>query len=972
MHLVTCVVSSLLFASLAGATPTVTAVKPDSPVTLDGRLAEPVWQTPAPIRDLVILNRPDPARQQTEAWLAYDADNLYLAVKARDSEMARLRAVVTERDGKLFSDDVIEVFLDVAHDRFHFVQLAFNPLGAQWDGAGDGAGWLPDWNGLWTVKTARGADFWSAEVAIPFATLGLSPATGHTWGFNLCRERAADGELSCWSQTGSRFAVPSAFGTIQVDADFGPFALGLLVTDWGQGLLGSNTLRATVSNPSARPRDIALALAATSSDGRSRTSEAALPALAAAATAQASVSYEVGREGRQYLMLTARERPGDRLVAAIGGSLAVAPRADFSVFTSFYRDGVTLRYRLNMPLAEARRHQLAVSLQAAGQSLPLAARELTPEVSGEVRFPTAALAAGQYELQATLRGAGGEAVLAKKLQFPHLGDSMDKPRLVTVRDDNMLLVQGKPFFPIGLYEAPSSEGYAKALAAAGFNLCKAGAATRAGIARPMAFGLHTWIAVGGGMDFATDAAKKRENLARLVAAIGNEPGLLCWESIDEPAWGGQSADGLYQGYCYLRALDPQRPIWTNHAPRNLVSTLAHYNRATDAAGCDIYPVPPSVGHSDLPVKNLSVVGAETDKSRHSVNDEKPVFMVLQGFGWEELWRKDGAANQPQPVMPTFEQSRFMAYDAIVHGANGLIYWGTHHTEKPSRFWSELRSLVSELAALQDVLAARAETGPDRAQLVTPTAGVLLLHKRVGPHSYVILVNESADRAEVTVRVPGLQATTLKRLFEDRQVPVRGDAVTLTLAGDGVAVLSDNLAFADRRKDFSADWQGRPSAGDVAAQMTTPGNGVKNGSFEVDADGDLIPDLWTVSVPLSATLTDREAHSGKFSLALSNDTPEGATLAVQHRVDVRGERRYRLTAWFRAPDPNLEAHVYCEWNLSGKFNSRCGPWTKGSAEWQQLSVEFQGTPDPQGGAYAVVQMRGQGTVWFDDVRLEEIR
>ena len=971
MRTIALVVPCLLAASLVCAAPNATAVRLDAPPKLDGQLTEPVWQSPAPIRDFVILNSPEPARNQTEAWLAFDTDTLYVAVKAHDTEMGKLRATITERDGKLFSDDVIEVFLDVAHDRFHFVQLAFNPLGTQWDGAGDAAGWLPDWDGLWTVKTARGADFWSAEVAIPYAALGLSAASGPVWGFNLCRERPADGELSCWSQTGSRFGVPSAFGEIDVAADFGPFDLELTVTDWGQGVLGSNSLRAVVGNPSATPRELTWAVAVTSADGRSRVSTAALPALAAGGKTEASLTYEVAHEGRQSLVLTVRERPGDRLVAAVGSSIAVAPLADLSVFKSFYRNDVALRYRLRIPEAAAARGRLDVDLRVVGQTRALATRTLTPALSGEVRFDTDALQAGQYELHAALLDPDGGVVLEKTLQFPQLRDPAVQSRLVTVRDDNMLIVGGKPFFPIGLYEQPSSEGYARSLADAGFNLCQAGIATRSAIARRMDCGLHTWIGVGGSMDFSTDAENKRERLAKLVADLGDEPGLLCWESIDEPAWGGQNAEGLYDGYCFLRALDQQRPIWTNHAPRNLISTLADYNRATDIAGCDIYPVPPGCGHSNLPDKSISVVGGETDKSRHSVNSEKPVFMVIQGFGWAELSRKEGALDRPKAVMPTFAESRFMAYDAIVHGANGLLYWGTHHTEKPSRFWSELRSLVSELAALQDVLAARTYDGPERAELVSESPGVQLLHKRFGNHHFIVVVNEVDEDRGVTLHLPGFTGPRLRRLFEDVTLQVDRGRVRLTLRPYGVAVLSDDETFVDQRKDFSADWRDRPSAADLAARLAEPGNSVRNGSFEVDADGDFIPDLWSVNVPLGGTLTDTQVRSGIFSLALSNDSPEAATLAVQRGVDVQGGRRYRLSAWFKTADENVEARAYCEWNIDGRFHSRCPAWVTATDQWQQVVVEFDGTPDPGGAAYAVVQMRGAGTVWFDDVLLEEI-
>jgi hypothetical protein len=38
----------------------------------------------------------------------------------------------------------------------------------------------------------------------------------------------------------------------------------------------------------------------------------------------------------------------------------------------------------------------------------------------------------------------------------------------------------------------------------------------------------------------------------------------------------------------------------------------------------------------------------------------------------------------------------------------------------------------------------------------------------------------------------------------------------------------------------------------------------------------------------------------------------------------------------------------------------------------VSFPIRGDPDPKGGAYAVAQMKGTGTVLFDELRLEEVK
>ena len=82
-------------------------------------------------------------------------------------------------------------------------------------------------------------------------------------------------------------------------------------------------------------------------------------------------------------------------------------------------------------------------------------------------------------------------------------------------------------------------------------------------------------------------------------------------------------------------------------------------------------------------------------------NRKPIFMVLRASRGPISAAGAGAqADLP----PSFQQSRFMAYHAIVRGARGLLFWGVNHTPKPSPFWNGLRQLAYELSQMHDVLA----------------------------------------------------------------------------------------------------------------------------------------------------------------------------------------------------------------------------------------------------------------------------
>lgn len=657
---------------------------------------------------------------------------------------------------------------------------------------------------------------------------------------------------------------------------------------------------------------------------------------------------------------------------------------EFSIFKSFYRSEVAIQWRTACSASEMTRWRLEATLrpEASSQTIQHKSLKRLSAPQGALRFDTSGLPQGRYAIDVSVWDAEGKIIGAQTLLFPILANPQIASRLVTVRaSDNMLIVQGKPFFPLGIYESPATEAYIKNLKEAGFNLCHLSGGVSPFLPQILdtlhANGLKAWISVSHLLDFSQEAEKKRAQLARYVDLLGNHPGLLCWESIDEPAWGKQSAEGLYEGYCFLRALDQQHIIWTNHAPRNTMAELAHFNRATDIAGADIYPVPEGVGHSDMPNKTISVVGDETDKNRQAVWNQKPIFMVLQGFGWAELSTPD---PERPPVMPTFEQSRFMAYDAILHGANGLLYWGTNYTKKPSRFWSELRSLISELAALQDILASETLSASAAAQIVRITKhkgtrpalallverpAVRLMHKQHNRFNYLFLVNESPGAWNVVLSLPpALKAQRWRRLFEGKELRAANHRLALSLSGYDVAVLSDNLRFADIRKDFSAEWQQASFA--PASVFQEPGNLLRNPGFEGDTDNDGLPDGWAASLALTAALSSH-AHGGKAALQLRGIGGEAAPLAVQRNVDLQAGRKYRFSAWIKT-EGDVQTRFYVEWHTD-TFHAFCLPWTRGTGDWQKLEYEFTALPDPQGQAYAVVQVRGEGVAYFDDVRLE---
>ena len=103
------------------------------------------------------------------------------------------------RDANLRSDDRIEILLDTYRDQRNAFYFATNPAGALVDGLlfTNGRSNM-NWDAIWTVRTLRTNQGWSAEFAIPFKSLSF-PSGRTVWGFNVARYIQRKLEDDRWS-----------------------------------------------------------------------------------------------------------------------------------------------------------------------------------------------------------------------------------------------------------------------------------------------------------------------------------------------------------------------------------------------------------------------------------------------------------------------------------------------------------------------------------------------------------------------------------------------------------------------------------------------------------------------------------------------------------------------------------------------------------------------------------------------------
>jgi len=257
----------------------VRAVRLAQPVTIDGFLLEPMWQSAE--RVSAFLQR-DPkegeaASESTMVYIAYDDAALYIAARLYDSHPDSIVARLARRDQGT-SSDRFTVYIDPYHDKRSGFYFGITAAGTLHDGTLLNDDWDDDsWDGVWEGKVSRDALGWIAELRIPYSQLRFVKQTQYVWGINFRRDIARRNEydfLVYTPKNGSGFVsrFPDLVGIERIEpprrlevmpyvttrAAFTPHAVGDPFNDGSQltpGVgadarigLGSNlTLNATVN-----------------------------------------------------------------------------------------------------------------------------------------------------------------------------------------------------------------------------------------------------------------------------------------------------------------------------------------------------------------------------------------------------------------------------------------------------------------------------------------------------------------------------------------------------------------------------------------------------------------------------------------------------------------------------------------------------------------------------------------------------
>jgi len=520
--------------------------------------------------------------------------------------------------------------------------------------------------------------------------------------------------------------------------------------------LGDNRLAVSFKNVTEREVDAGVAVEVARPDGKTETFRAtAAVGAGQTATSEVTVPLVLRGEHRITVHLTRRGRdfytaPAKTLTIPDLVTLRLdRPSYRGSVYLSAPPTEVVCQVMLNPHRERLEDLRIAATLTQGDATLAQVPDRQVTERQFTLTIPARFEAPGEAVLRVSLLGQGQAAPLAVAGKTIPVYAAQSPQVFI---DDNLAtVVDGQPFFPIGVYHVGESDlPKARSL---GFN-CYQGWGTsveqaKASLDAGQANGLKVLLE----MSSLLRGQYQPEAFRALVEAVKDHPALLTWYTVDEPD-GPQQLDWCRQAYRTAAELDPHHPVYLVMCNPG---TFDVFGTTTDVLAVDPYPIPNSV----------VMVSNWMKRAQEAVEGIKPIWVIPQLHNWEAY--KDKTKGRG----PTPEEERNMVYQGLIWGAKGVIYYpwddgptGLIHDEK---LMAAVGAINSELAIIGPAVLSC--TRQMVAENEGDDAGLYAAVFRSETDTYVIAANVLDEEREYEVRAPGIAAGNAEVMFEGRSATV---------------------------------------------------------------------------------------------------------------------------------------------------------------------------------------------------------
>lgn len=193
------------------AKPTLYVTRLTAPIEIDGDLTDAGWSSAAHVTSFTdAMPIPFQSPQvQTEGYITYDDDNLYIAMIAHDPDPSAIGASRVPRD-RIFNDDFMGIILDTYGDATKAFELYVNPRGIEGDLFWTATNEDMSYDMIYDAEAKVTDSGWQMEMRIPFSSLRFPDKPVQNFHMTFWRNYPRESVYK-FSWAPMSFSLPCAF-----------------------------------------------------------------------------------------------------------------------------------------------------------------------------------------------------------------------------------------------------------------------------------------------------------------------------------------------------------------------------------------------------------------------------------------------------------------------------------------------------------------------------------------------------------------------------------------------------------------------------------------------------------------------------------------------------------------------------------------------------------------------------------------
>lgn len=170
-----------------------------TPPVIDGKLDDQCWSEGSWSGDYLQFMPEEGAHpsQETHLKILYDDNNIYVAMRAFDTEPEKIDRTLGRRD--MFEGDILGVCFDSYFDHRTGFEFDLTAGGAKIDLLLMNDGWDTSWDAVWYGAVGEEPNAWTAEMQIPLSQLRYGNKQVQTWGLHSWRWINRNREEAQWN-----------------------------------------------------------------------------------------------------------------------------------------------------------------------------------------------------------------------------------------------------------------------------------------------------------------------------------------------------------------------------------------------------------------------------------------------------------------------------------------------------------------------------------------------------------------------------------------------------------------------------------------------------------------------------------------------------------------------------------------------------------------------------------------------------